>query len=57
MGVYFNIKCKVVLEDFFLSYLIIEESLKYVCTYWKKEVRQRGGKAVDRDGVRTVVLC
>lgn len=28
MGVYFNIKCKMVLEDFFLSSLIIEGNLK-----------------------------
>ena len=32
MGVYFNIKCKMVLEDFFLSSLIIEGNLK-ICVH------------------------
>ena len=59
IGVYFNIKCKMVLEDFFLSSLIIEWSLK-ICVYIlvaRSEAEMGRGVETDKDAVSPAVLC
>ena len=54
MGVYFNIKCKVVLEDFFLSSLIIEGNLKICVHILVRRGEAEMGRGVD-DEVRPSV--